>query len=78
MLASEATISVYPTILNDEDMVNIKSNIEQYDVIISDVAGKVMLNAENLSMSSTLDVAHLPNGVYILNAANKSFKLIKK
>ena len=78
MLASEATISVYPTILNNEDMVNIKSNIEQYDVIISDVAGKVMLNAENLSMSSTLDVAHLPNGVYILNAANKSFKLIKK
>lgn len=78
MLASEATISVYPTILNDEDMVNIKSNIEQYDVVISDIAGKVMLTAENLSMSSTLDVAHLPNGVYILNAANKSFKLIKK
>ena len=78
MLASEATISVYPTILNDEDMVNIKSNIEQYDVVISDIVGKVMLTAENLSMSSTLDVAHLPNGVYILNAANKSFKLIKK
>ena len=78
ILATESYIRVFPTILIDENIVNIQSNIERYDVVITDVAGKVMLVAENLTMSSTLDLAFLPNGIYILNASGNAFKLIKK
>lgn len=78
MLATESYIRVFPTILIDENIVNVQSNIERYDVVITDVAGKVMLVAENLTMSSTLDLAFLPNGIYILNASGNAFKLIKK
>lgn len=78
IMAFEEEINVYPTILVDEAIVNIKSNIEQYNVVISDVAGKVMLTAENLTMSNELDLAFLPKGIYIMKAANKSFKIIKK
>lgn len=78
IMAFEEEINVYPTILVDEAIVNIKSNIEQYNLVISDVAGKVMLTAENLTMSNKLDLAFLPKGIYIMKAANKSFKIIKK
>ena len=78
LLDVESFVSVYPTILVDDYIVNIESNIEQYNIVLTDAAGKVILTKEDMSMSSMLELAHLPRGIYILQAANKTFKLIKK
>ena len=78
VLDVESFVSVYPTILVDDYIVNIESNIEQYNIVLTDAAGKVILTKEDMSMSSMLELAHLPRGIYILQAANKTFKLIKK
>lgn len=78
LLAVASYMNVSPTLLIDESVVNINSNIDRYDVIVTDIAGKVMLTAENLGLRSQLNLDFLPDGIYILHASGNTFKLIKK
>lgn len=78
LLAVAPYMNVSPTLLIDESVVTINSNIDRYDVIVTDIAGKVMLTAENLGLRSQLNLDFLPDGIYILHASGNTFKLIKK
>lgn len=78
LLSVAPYMNVSPTLLIDESVVTINSNIDRYDVIVTDIAGKVMLTAENLGLRSQLNLDFLPDGIYILHASGNTFKLIKK
>ncbi len=78
LLAVAPYMNVSPTLLIDESVVTINSNIDRYDVIVTDIAGKVMLTAENLGLRSQLNLDFLPDGIYLLHASGNTFKLIKK
>lgn len=78
LLSVAPYMNVSPTVLIDESVVTINSNIDRYDVIVTDIAGKVMLTAENLGLRSQLNLDFLPDGIYILHASGNTFKLIKK
>lgn len=78
LLSVAPYVNVSPTLLIDESVVTINSNIDRYDVIVTDIAGKVMLTAENLGLRSQLNLDFLPDGIYILHASGNTFKLIKK
>lgn len=78
LLSVAPYMNISPTLLIDESVVTINSNIDRYDVIVTDIAGKVMLTAENLGLRSQLNLDFLPDGIYILHASGNTFKLIKK
>ena len=78
LLSVAPYMNVSPTLLIDESVLTINSNIDRYDVIVTDIAGKVMLTAENLGLRSQLNLDFLPDGIYILHASGNTFKLIKK
>ena len=65
-------ISIYPN--PTSDMVFIEGNYTQLKVIIYNVLGKEILNK---SITNSIDISHLDNGVYILQLSD-GVKLITR
>jgi hypothetical protein len=80
-LPEEPSIKVFP--LPASDIMNIHSNIEQGQFMLSDLTGRVLINGD-LSKEISLNVSELNDGLYILtiqdelNRFNKSFKVVIK
>ena len=58
-------------------------NIQQFNLRISDIQGKVILNQSNVQHEDLVDISAMPNGIYYLTLTNaeqqqKTLKLIKQ
>ena len=69
-------IKLYPTIVKDN--VCIETRLENYNIIIYDIYGRIALRRKNIN--SVIDLSSLRNGVYqffVLNKENKPLKIQK-
>ncbi|MCD7972461.1 MAG: CotH kinase family protein [Candidatus Azobacteroides sp.] len=66
---------VYPTSVRDH--ITIKHAVDQ-PVMIYDLTGRIHLCTTSQRNPETIDLSHLPEGIYILKAGNKQFKIIKR
>lgn len=71
----EENLNIYPN--PTADYVTIKTNGND-NIIIYDVIGKQVVNVVSDSMSTKIDISHLPKGMYIVEIGNKTQKLIKQ
>ena len=69
-------INVYPNPASD--LVKIESPKEIKSVQLNDASGKLILNKKSNSLQESLDIHHLPKGVYILTIEIKGQKITKK
>lgn len=73
------TVKVYPN--PAQDFIKI-SNVEDVNVIITDVTGKTVLNINNVSDATDINVSGLNSGIYFVNVSNEevnqTIKFIKK
>jgi hypothetical protein len=72
------TIQVYPNPTARQLIIN-TGQLAVNTIILYDVTGKVMLTApvSSLSTATTLDISHLPAGVYFLRAGTETVKVVK-
>lgn len=72
-------VTIYPN--PAEDFIKI-SNVEDVNVMITDVTGKTVLNIKNVSEATDINVSGLNSGVYFVNVSNEevnqTIKFIKK
>jgi extracellular elastinolytic metalloproteinase len=73
-------ISIYPNPTTNSITVDFKENEGLNKIVLSDVLGKVIFQAElNNSNQLTVDMSKLTNGIYMLNLNDgKNYKIIKK
>lgn len=73
------TVKLYPN--PAQDFIKI-SNVEDVNVMITDVTGKTVLNIKNVSEATDINVSGLNSGVYFVNVSNEevnqTIKFIKK
>jgi hypothetical protein len=69
-------INIYPNPTND--FINIHGLLEPYEVIISDVIGKVIYSSKKLNANMAIDISYLKNGLYILNIKTQHGYIIRK
>jgi len=62
---NQLDISIYPN--PTSDMVYIDGNYSQLKVVVYDILGKEILNK---SITNSIDISHLDNGVYILQLSD--------
>lgn len=75
-VVSPSSVRVYPNPAADMliiDGVDAKQEIEIYSI-----NGTKVLSAQSQEGTNTIQVAQLPNGVYLLRLADETFKLIKE
>lgn len=70
------SIHVYPN--PTADVVMIDHADSATEMVIYSLNGSVMLRQTIQQGTNAVDVTALPNGIYLLNVANESFKLIKE
>jgi hypothetical protein len=72
-------VSLFPNPANDFIQL---SNIDQANIVITDMTGKVVLNQNNVSKDASINISNLTSGVYFVsvNAENtqETIKFIKK
>ena len=79
--APEIKISIFPN--PTENILNIQStSYEEFDFVMIDAQGKIVMNANLTGETTSLNVSHLTTGTYnlIINAngdAKKNFRLVK-
>ncbi len=73
------TVKVYPN--PSQDFIKI-SNVENVDIMITDVTGKTVLNIKNVSEATDINISGLNSGIYFVNVnndeVNQTIKFIKK
>lgn len=76
---AEAAIEVYPNPTNN--LVTISSELDSYDLSVTDLTGKVVLQQSLSGIENSVDVSSLTSGVYLfnINSDNKkeTIKVIK-
>jgi hypothetical protein len=59
------SFEIYPNPSSDFIYLNSSNNLLDYHVNVYDIFGKIVVN--NLRNINKIDIAHLPNGQYLLN-----------
>ena len=75
-VASPSSIRVYPN--PTADMLIIDGADAKQEIEIYSINGTKVLSAQSQEGTNTIQVAELPNGVYLLRLADETFKLIKE
>ncbi len=74
------TFSLYPNPV--DNLLNIQTQEDQYELIVHSILGQQIIQMDNQSGNSTIDLSHLGTGIYfaILRTAtsSSSFKIIKQ
>ncbi|MDE6418771.1 MAG: T9SS type A sorting domain-containing protein, partial [Duncaniella sp.] len=74
-LTTEGEIAVWPTVTTD--IVNISGLNEGDAVTVFDLKGSTVVKASATEGLTTVNLAGLPAGLYVVTANNKSVKIIK-
>lgn len=72
---STARLTVYPNPASSQLTV---SHCFQKDIQIFDMAGREVLSAKATADTISLDVSHLPQGIYFLRAGSETIKVVRK
>lgn len=70
------SIKVYPNPTSAQLTIE-RSNFQPTDYQVRSITGRALLSGVFTSKNQGLDLSHLPNGLYILQAGTKSFKIMK-
>lgn len=70
-------IKSYPNPVKDFLQIEISDN-NTCKAVVYDVFGRIVFTINNLSASNSVDFSHLPTGVYLLNIADKTYKILKE
>lgn len=76
VLENETTISLYPTITTGT--ITIATNLDNYDVAVSDLSGRTLSTLTGMSGVNTLQLGGLTDGTYIVRVGDKTFKIVKQ
>lgn len=71
------TLVVYPNPSNGTMRLLSNSN-EPMQVTVVNTMGQVMLTAENMTSEQTLDLNHLPNGLYLVRFENDTMRAVRR
>ena len=74
--ASSSGITVYPNPASDMFRIVVQNNHIQdgvYTLKIFDMAGQLLMSTRSTTPDTTIDVRHLPNGIYIVSIEGKGF-----
>ena len=75
-VVSPSSVRVYPN--PAADMLIIDGADAKQEIAIYSINGTKVLSAQSQEGTNTIQVAQLPNGVYLLRLADETFKLIKE
>jgi hypothetical protein len=75
-VVSPSSVRVYPN--PTADMLIIDGADAKQEIEIYSINGTKVLSAQSQEGTNTIQVAQLPNGVYLLRLADETFKLIKE
>lgn len=75
-VVSPSSVRVYPN--PTADMLIIDGADAKQEIAIYSINGTKVLSAQSQEGTNTIQVAQLPNGVYLLRLADETFKLIKE
>lgn len=69
-------VSIYPNPTSGH--LNINSEMDNYNLQLFDLTGKVMINKTHLSKNTQIDLSDLTNGIYMVKLNNGANQLTKK
>lgn len=73
-LSSKVNVTVYPNPANTELNIALSNSIDNYSVVLSDLAGKTIVEKTNVK---SLDVSNIEKGIYILSVNGKNINARK-
>lgn len=69
-------VSIYPN--PSSGHLNINSEVDNYSLQVLDLTGKTIINKNNLSETTQIDLSNMPSGIYMVKLNNGSNQLTKK
>ncbi|MFH1320791.1 MAG: T9SS type A sorting domain-containing protein [Bacteroidota bacterium] len=74
------TVNVFPIPAKDEIIITANGNLNYFNILITDIAGRAVLRQENLAGGNALkiNIAELLNGHYLITVSNTDFSVTKK
>lgn len=69
-------VSIYPN--PSSGQLNINSDVDNYSLQVIDLTGKIIINKNNLSETTQIDLSNMPNGIYMVKINNGGHQLTKK
>lgn len=69
-------LSIYPNPANDYITINTEETGK--DITITDLSGRVVMTANTIAGTTTLNVSQLPTGTYMVTVGNKVGKVVKE